>query len=95
MLECELLDLRVVERVVDLVLGSYVPRLLGRDGVGCQHVLDNLLGRDLCTVVVLIDGKDKSQGKDTVKMFDELLVRDAGCVVHLGNDEEFVEADEE
>jgi len=28
-------------------------------------------------------------------MFDELLVRNAGHVVHLGNDEEFVEADEE
>ena len=65
-MERELLDLRVVERVVDLVLGSHVPRLLVVDGVGCPHVLDDLFGHDLCAEIVLIDGEDKGRGKDVI-----------------------------
>jgi len=95
MLECKLLDFGIVERVVNLVPVPDVSCMCSVDAASGLHVPDNLFSGDLGVVVVLVNGEYQCRGENAVQMFDKLLVRDAGRVVHLGDHEELVEADEE
>ena len=56
-LECELLDFGIVERIVDLVPVPDVGRMCSVDAAGGLHVPDNLFSCDLGVVVVLVDGE--------------------------------------
>jgi len=94
-LEHKHFDLGVVEHIVGCIPVPDVSRVHSVDTASCLHVLDNLLGGDLGVVVVLINGKHKGQGEHTIQMFDDLLIRNASCVVHLGDHKELIKADEE
>jgi len=95
MLECKCLDFVVCQHVVGVVALSDRGCLGVVDGTRGFHIPDNLLPRDLRAVVVLVNSKDQGRGMHAVQMFDKLLVHEAGHVVHLGHNEEFVEANEE
>ena len=95
MLKCKLLDFSIVEHVVGLVPVLDVGHVCGVDAAGSFHVLDDLFGGDLGVVAVLIDGEHKGQREHMVQVFYELLVCNAGHIVHLGDHEELIEGDEE